>query len=254
MTALDTPPPVRMTRESEAVLLTLDRPSRANALDPSLVEAILEVLDAAEAAPGDMLVIDGAGTGFCGGFDLSSLVEETDASLLHRFVRIEMLLQRIARFPKRTVAYAHGFAWGAGADLLCVCDRRIAAPDCRLSFPGSRFGLVLGTGRLAARVGARSAQALLEAPGPVRAEEAGDLVTDLVSPEDWPAFRTKMICRHPADAGALPLLLARARPLDQDETDMAALVRSAARPGLKERIARYRALTRQSSKEAKTKG
>jgi hypothetical protein len=50
---------------------------------------------------------------------------------------------------------------GAGADLVAACDWRIAAPATRFRMPGLRFGIVLGTRRFAALVGADAAHEIL---------------------------------------------------------------------------------------------
>lgn len=73
--------------------------------------------------------------------------------------------------PIRTAAFATGRAWGAGADLFAACDLRARRPMPRSRFPGSAFGIVLGTRRLTEIVGWDRARPLvtegvmLEAPG-----------------------------------------------------------------------------------------
>lgn len=243
--------PVRFDRigaNGDICRLTLNRPERGNALASDMVEALLDALDAAEPEPCGTLLFEGAGKGFCGGFDLGGLERETDASLLARFVRIEMMLQRIATFPKRTVVYAQGFAFGAGADLLAACDIRLAAPDCLVSFPGARFGIVLGTQRLSTRLGAEAARALIEAPGPVRAAEAGQLLSGLVAPADWPDFQSQTLAPTGVDTATRTALLPRLRPVMNADADLAALVRSAARPGLAARLVIYAATRRAAGK------
>lgn len=229
---------------SGASRIILERSERGNAMNAELVEGLLQALDHVELCAGDTVILEGRGKGFCGGFDLGGLEGETDASLLYRFVRIELLLQRLAGFPKRTAVYAHGFAYGAGADILASCDLRLAAPDTKLSFPGARFGIVLGTRRLAARLGSDAALKLLEAPGPVRAAEAGSLLTGLLESEDWPALRTHLSLPTRIDAGVRPALLFNARPVSNADADLSALVRSAVLPGLKDRLLAYTATTR----------
>ena len=46
------------------------------------------------------------------------------------------------------MAVATGRAWGAGADLFASCDIRACTPDASFRFPGTAFGIVLGTRRL----------------------------------------------------------------------------------------------------------
>ncbi|MFX8308781.1 enoyl-CoA hydratase-related protein, partial [Acinetobacter baumannii] len=85
----------------------------------------------------------------------------SEGDLLLRFVRIEALLQRVHGAGVATLAVATGRTWGAGADLFAACDRRLAFADASFAFPGSGFGLVLGTARLAGRIGDAAARRLL---------------------------------------------------------------------------------------------
>lgn len=217
----------------------LNRPGQGNALSPEMVAALSAVLDKAVEARARSFVVEGQGRHFCTGFDLSSLSAETDDSLLARFVRVELLLQQIARAPFRTFARAHGRTVGAGADLFAACDVRLADADTTFAFPGSRgFGLVLGTRRLALRVGERAALDWVRSARTIKAEEAlhRGLATaqwNRDAPIDAPAENEV----QPVS----PELLSAITPEGADEIDLALLVRSAARPGLKDRVAAYAA-------------
>jgi enoyl-CoA hydratase len=235
--------PLLVARTPDRVTLTLNRPSRHNALDVATVEALHDVLDDIDPTATRMLVLEGTGPSFCSGFDLSDIDTETDGSLLLRFVRIELLLQRLFRAPYHTVALAHGRAFGAGADLFCACQHRFAAPDTTFRFPGTNFGLVLGSGRLAARVGIDAALALLRSAKAVDAAAAttSGLVSEIVASEER-AGRLDRLAREetPIEPEAFGLILELALPAS-DQSDLANLVRSAARPGLKRRIMDYAA-------------
>jgi len=236
------PETVSLAYRDGLALLELRRPDSGNALDPSLVADCLGALDDVEGSDAHTLLIEGAGKGFCGGFDLSGLASETDGSLLLRFVRIELLLQRVASFPKLTACFAHRFAYGAGADLFCACDLRFADPATRFQFPGVAFGLALGTRRLADLVGRDRALAMLSRDAPLTAAEAGaPFVTECLPAEERPQLRERLALQPPAiDPKALPTVLDRLRRVTPAE-DMHALVASAAVPGLKARIETYRA-------------
>jgi enoyl-CoA hydratase/carnithine racemase len=216
--------------------LTLQRPERGNALGPELVEALIGAAEAAIADPTvHTLVLRGAGRHFCTGLDLSDLATLSDGDLLLRLVRIETLLALLWHAPIRTVALAHGRTWGAGADLLAVCEQRLAAADTSLRFPGAQFGIVLGTRRLAERIGVDAARALVLEAGELDAMQAlalglvtrlGDSAPDLLAPRP--------------DAATAHAIRSATRD-DWRDADLAALVRSAARPGLQTRITAYRA-------------
>ena len=236
--------PVTVERQGPVTRITLDQPERANALSAALVEALIVTIDEAIAERTRLLVLAGHGRSFCGGFDLSTLDDETDASLAYRFLRIEQLLQRIHYAPCYTVALAHGTIAGAGADLVAACARRIATPDSRFRFPGLQFGVVLGTGRLMQLTGSRARNLVLEQQT-IPADEALDigLVDTVATPEQWP----ELIATLSERATLLPAVAAR-RVMQFDratgERDLGILARSVSEPGLKTRMQGYWQQTR----------
>ncbi len=234
-------PPVSEAWRGDVVTLTLDRPERRNALGPDMAEALLDAVQRAPADGARLLVFQGAGDHFCAGFDLSDLEVLSDGDLLARFVRIELLLQAVRYAPIPTVAVVQGAAIGAGADLVVSCEHRMVVDKATFAFPGAGFGIALGTGRLADRVGETVARDLVGSGRRFGAEEA---------------LRVGMINQITTAAGigdGLAELENRARRLeastqaavnaltvsDRRDRDLAALVASAARPGLKSRVQRY---------------
>jgi enoyl-CoA hydratase/carnithine racemase len=226
---------VNTRREGGTVTLELARPERGNALGEALVEALLEQVRAALADDGvHTLVLRGQGRHFCTGLDLSDLESSTDAQWLHRLVRIETLLATVWSAPKRTVAVAQGRTWGAGADLFAACEVRVAQPGTTFRFPGARFGIVLGTRRLAARIGEVRARRLVTEGGELDAQQAlqcglADANEESVLPEPVVGLATAAAIRAATRATEQAVLCA----------DLAALVRSAAEPGLRARLAAY---------------
>ncbi len=227
------------------VTLALNRSGKGNALSAELVEELIErVSRAFDAADTRALVFTTAGPHFCTGFDLSNLAASSEGDLLQRFVRVEHLLQLVWRAPVRTIAAAQGRSWGAGADLFAACEVRLCAPDTTFRFPGTRFGLVLGTRRLAARVGGDTARHWLLGGAEVGAADAraAGLATRVTGAEERSAAISASLAQAPGrDTGAAIRALTRS---DDDDGDLAALVRSATRPGLKARIEAYMASLR----------
>ena len=231
--------PVALDLAGQVARIRLCRPDRGNALGPAMQEALDAALDDAMAAGARCIILSGEGRHFCTGFDLSDLDALSDGDLGLRILRIEMLLQRIHALPVTTVAIAQGRVFGAGADLFAACDHRIALPGSSFAFPGPAFGLVLGTGRLAGLIGDGPARHLLLAGSPVLADAALTLgLVTAISAE--PALDPIIAAATRLDAETTAALHARTRHAD-DAGDMAALARSVARPGLKARIAAYRA-------------
>lgn len=241
--------------------ITLNRPGRGNALSSDLVETLLAHLAECVTHPSvHTVAFAGAGRHFCTGFDLDQVEESTDGELLHRLVRIETLLDAVWRAPLRTVALAQGRVLGAGADLWVACDQRVLAADATVRFPGAGFGLVLGTWRLALRVGAERAlewtssgmtidaslahqsslaSAVAQVDAPASAHEGGESGVRGWPPAPLPPSPT-------VDRITYAALKAASREGNglgagaQSDRDLAALVRSAARPGLKARLLAYR--------------
>ncbi|NDZ18054.1 enoyl-CoA hydratase/isomerase family protein [Variovorax sp. WS11] len=247
-----------VSREGEFTILTLDRPAVGNALSAALVEELDAALAAAEADGSRLVVIQGAGKSLCTGFDLSGLDAESEDSLLARFVRLELLLQRLHTAPFATLALAKGRVVGAGADLFAACEYRWIVDHASFAFPGAGFGLVLGTGRLAKLVGASRAREWICSGRVISAEEAtsGGLAND----RKWGAEigeAQERLLQQQLRLEPETHRRVRAASLERDSfgaaaADMLALVQSAARPGLKERIFRYRAQAireRQASQE-----
>jgi len=241
--------------------ITLNRPGRGNALSSDLVETLIAHLAACVTHPSvHTVVFAGAGRHFCTGFDLDQVEESTDGDLLHRLVRIETLLDAVWRAPLRTVGLAQGRVLGAGADLWVACDQRVLAADATVRFPGAGFGLVLGTRRLAFRVGAERALEWTSTGTAIDASLAHQSsLASAIAQIDSPAsahegtesavggWRLAHLPPSPTvDRITYAALKAASRDDNglgagsQSDHDLAALVRSAARPGLKARLLAYR--------------
>lgn len=232
---------LRVERRGPAQVLTLARPEKMNALSAELVEALIAAVDAAPAQGAEVIVLRGEGRNFSAGFDFGDWEAQSEGDLLLRFVRIETLLQRVAASPCLTVGLAHGRNFGAGVDLFGACKWRVAAPDAAFRMPGLKFGLVLGTRRFAALVGAERARAILEQASVFDAGQAhrDGFVSHLAAPDNWPDLERQAAQAAGALTGAARAQLYAALSAEQPDIDLARLVRSAAEPGLKARVAAY---------------
>lgn len=232
---------VKVARDAEVWTLTLARAEKRNALSAELVEELLALVQDAPAQGARVIVLQGEGRNFSAGFDFTGVEQHSEADLVLRFIRVEMLLQAVASSPALTVALAHGRTFGAGVDLVAACRIRVAASDASFRMPGLKFGLVLGTRRFGQLVGPEHATRLLEEAATFDASQARDIgfVQDIASPDNWATVIESARARAaalPADSRAsLYAALDTSRP----DADLAALVRSASRPGLKQRIADY---------------
>lgn len=235
-------PPVRVERTESITRITIDRPEKANALDAATVEMLIGAIEKACADGTRMIVLTGAGQHFCAGFDFTGIETMSEGDLLLRFVRIEQLLQALWHAPIVTVALVQGGAFGAGADIVCACEQRVGAPDSRYRMPGLKFGLVLGTRRLAERIGAKYARLVLGASAVFDADEALKMrFLDAIVPHvEWPDFTQALYAAATALPPAARSRLNRITAMDTRDIDLAELVRSAALPGLKARIQDFR--------------
>ncbi|OWT56841.1 enoyl-CoA hydratase/isomerase family protein [Candidimonas nitroreducens] len=220
---------------------TLNRPAKLNALNASLVDALLQAVGEAHEHGAKLLVFRGEGKSFSAGFDLSELGAQSEGDLVLRFTRIEMLLQAVADSPAQTLALAHGKVFGAGVDLFASCRHRVATGDAVFRMPGLKFGLVLGTRRFGNIVGAAGAREILERTSSFGTQQALNMqfITDIVPVEQWGEIVSTLSASAQALDNITRAALYRVLGQSDGDRDLAALVRSAARPGLKERLRRY---------------
>ena len=238
----NTVPCVIVEHKDRVSWIQLNRPATLNAVNSDIVEGLITGLDEALAQQSQLIILYGVGKAFSAGFDLGALDEQSDADLLHRFVRVETLLQKLYTLPVTSLALVHGRCFGAAADMVAACRHRIATNDASFRMPGLQFGIVLGTRRLGRLIGDDAALSLLETSRIFTAQEAFDcgFITQIAAQDDWPAIAASKA----ADAAALSIqakatLLEKTRDDSALDADMAALVRSASAPGLADRIRHF---------------
>ena len=183
-----------------------------------------------------------------------TLDTQSEGDLLLRFVRVEQVLQAVHHAPFHTLALAHGKVVGAGADLVLACRSRIAAPGTQFEMPGAGFGLILGTRRLGATVGNDVALDLLAGPFDAEKAKAAGFVQDIVAQEDWPAISARALAVASRLAPETEKTMLAALRADTRGQDLADLVASAARPGIKQRIAAYAGSRKIAAYAAERKG
>jgi 2-(1,2-epoxy-1,2-dihydrophenyl)acetyl-CoA isomerase len=125
--------------------LTLNRPDRLNALSTPMLDGLLEALPRLAADPEvAVVVLTGAGRGFCAGGDVKSMAEGT--SLLNADNAVQRLRGRMEvsrllhEIPKPTIAMVNGAAAGAGLAMALACDLRIASESARFVTAFAKVG------------------------------------------------------------------------------------------------------------------
>jgi enoyl-CoA hydratase/carnithine racemase len=179
---------LQVTEPSPGVrLLTLDRPERLNALSRGLIEDLHGAFDDLE---GDtscrIVVLTGAGRGFCSGLDLKEVAEGGTASLprgpaagMRAQARIADLVLRMRAIPQPVIAAVNGPAYGGGMALALASDIRLAGRSARLCTQFIRVGLSgcdIGISYLLPKlVGAARAHELILTARQVDAAEAAEI-------------------------------------------------------------------------------
>jgi enoyl-CoA hydratase/carnithine racemase len=128
-------------------MLTMNRPQARNALSMALMGALIQALDGIRDDPGvKVVVIGGAGPGFCAGHDLKELRADPRRERYEAtFRRCSELMLKIAHLPKPVIARVHGIATAAGCQLVATCDLAVAESGARFATPGVNIGLFCST-------------------------------------------------------------------------------------------------------------
>lgn len=162
------------------ITLTLNRPEKINCFTEAMgLELCSKLKDAAENELVRVIVLEGAGRGFCAGMDLSTVPDESVARSggLSRIVRtiFNPIVTSIMTCDKPVIAKVHGVAAGAGANLALACDLVMAARDASFIQAFSKIGLIPdsgGTFFLPRLVGLARAKAMFMLAEPVSGVEA----------------------------------------------------------------------------------
>ncbi|MEM6989063.1 MAG: enoyl-CoA hydratase-related protein [Myxococcota bacterium] len=187
---------LRYETKGHVATITLDRPAARNAYSTAMVTSLVAAIDAAEANDDvRCIVLTGEGKAFHAGGDLKAMRESSGMfeggpiALRRQYIDgIQCVPKRLAACDKPIIAAINGAAIGAGLDLACMCDLRIAASHAKMGSTFVKVGLVPGDGGayfLARTVGLPRAIELMLTARIVDANEALaiGLVTQVVERE-----------------------------------------------------------------------
>lgn len=173
--------------------IVLNRPDRGNGITPELLRQLAECVEQADLDPSvHVLLLSGAGSGFCGGYDLVDSAEGmaardtapvaaagspidpaviaanhdpsspwdpmTDFAMMSRNVKVFM---KLFECDKPVVCKIHGFCVAGGTDMALCSDLVVAAADAKIGYPPARVWGSPTTALWAHRIGPQRAKRLL---------------------------------------------------------------------------------------------
>lgn len=165
-------------QDGPVVRITLNRPDRLNSFNGQMHQDLRELL---REGLGDarVIVVTGAGRGFCAGQDLNDRAVSMDEHPVDLGMTVETgwnpLIRRLTSLPQPVIAQVNGVAAGAGANVALACDIVVAARSAKFIQSFSAIGLIPdsgGTWVLPRLVGQARALGLALTGEPLSAEKA----------------------------------------------------------------------------------
>ncbi len=208
--------------------ITLNRPDRLNSFTRVMHGELQQALD--EAAEARVVILTGAGRGFCAGQDLNDRAVAPDEAVdLGETVDAcwNPLIRRLATIPQPVVARVNGVAAGAGANIALACDIVVAAKSAKFIQSFSALGLIPDSGgswHLPRLVGQARALGLALTGEPLPAEQAADwgliwkAVDDEALDSEVDALAAKLASLPPLGLAAIKSIVRSTggRTLDQE--------------------------------------
>ncbi|MCB9885650.1 MAG: enoyl-CoA hydratase/isomerase family protein [Planctomycetes bacterium] len=206
---------VLVEREGHLAVVTVNRPSKLNALDN---ETITELDTAFTALDGDAgvaaIIVTGAGEkAFVAGADITVLAKQGVLDGTANSRHGQRMMSRLENCSKPVLAAINGFALGGGLELALACDVRFASNNAKLGLPEVSLGIIPGYGgtqRLARLCGSGAALQLILTGDPVTADEAMriGLVNGVFEPAEL-LVKVKAIAQRMVSRGPTALALAK---------------------------------------------
>jgi enoyl-CoA hydratase/carnithine racemase len=133
--------------ERGVVTLTLNDPSRFNALGSEMLSALQQALDgAAHDETVRVVVLAAAGKAFCAGHNLKDMAASPDLAYYQKlFAQCSRMMLAIHKLPVPVIARVQGMATAAGCQLVAQCDLAVAADSATFATSGIHYGLFCST-------------------------------------------------------------------------------------------------------------
>jgi len=140
-------------RQDGLAVLTIENPTKRNALDPDLLHELARTLDRLAGEDVRAAVLRGGGTKvFSSGYDIGAIRGGAGEEASRH--PLSAAIEAIERFPNPVLAMVFGGAYGAAVEVVSACDLRFAADDARFAIPAGKLSVVYdaaGVARLAER-------------------------------------------------------------------------------------------------------
>jgi len=140
--------PVLIREDRDGVCtLTMNRPRQMNLLTSEMIAALQNALDAvAQDGSVHVVVLAGAGKGYCAGHDLKEIRALGDKSKVEAlFRRCARMMLSIQQLPQPVIARVQGAAAAAGCQLVAQCDLAVASQAAKFTTPGVTWGFFCST-------------------------------------------------------------------------------------------------------------
>ncbi len=168
------------TKEPKIIVLAINRPEVLNALNSGVFSDLTEAFDRAKNdSEINVVIITGNGEkAFVAGSDVSEMAKYTPLEARAFALKVNSVQQKIASFPKPTIAAINGYAFGGGLEIAMCCDIRIASEKAKLGQPELNVGLIPGGGgtqRLQRIIGAGRTKEMIYTGMTITAQKAFDI-------------------------------------------------------------------------------
>ena len=191
---------ILVTTENKIATITINRPTKLNALNKATIQELHEAFKAAEANTDvNVILLTGSGEkAFVAGADISEFANfsvEEGAQLAAQGQ--ELLFDLVENLKTPVIAAINGFALGGGLELAMACHFRVASENAKMGLPEVSLGVIPGYGgtqRLPQLIGKGKAMELIMTAGMLNAQEAKEwkLVNYVVSSAELISFCTEI--------------------------------------------------------------
>ena len=164
---------IRLHQNKGITTMTLNRPSKRNALSLELIEAMHEKLDEVERDEVmRVFVLAGEGRAFCAGMDLRGVIDDP-VKMQEMLRRLSEATKRIRCLPVPSIATVQGAAVGGGCGLMVVCDFAFTHPEAKVGYPEVDLGVcpAVVAPWLIKKLGPGKARAMLLSGGTMSGEQ-----------------------------------------------------------------------------------